>query len=141
VESPFVDGGAQFSKDGKWIAYASNDTGRFEIYVRPLAKNGTPRRVSTRGGNLPRWAHSGAELFYLAPDGTLMSVPVSGFGGTQLTIGTPSELFASPIDPSGFSTRSPYVVSLDDQRFLLPIAVDQPTPATLVIIRNWQPRQ
>ena len=139
VESRFVEGGAQFSPDGRWFAYSSNETGRFEIYVRPLSGSGPPRPVSTAGGNLARWSHSGNELFYLAPDGKLMSVAIAGFAARQLTIGTPVALFTTPIDPSGFATRSPYVVSNDAQRFLMPIAIDRPTPPTLVVIGNWRP--
>jgi Tol biopolymer transport system component len=77
VDSRFVEGGAQFSPDGRWFAYSSNETGRFEISLRPISASGTPRRASTGGGNLARWSHSGNELFYLAPDGELMSVPVA----------------------------------------------------------------
>ena len=138
VDSRFVEGGAQFSPDGRWFAYSSNETGRFEIYLRPISAPGTPRRVSTGGGNLARWSHSGSELFYLAPDGKLMSVPVAGFAARELTIGAPVALFTTPIDPSGVATRSPYVVANDDKRFLMPIAVDRPAPATLVVIGNWR---
>jgi hypothetical protein len=67
-----------------------------------------------------------------------MIVTVTGFTAPQLTLGTPAALFTIPMDPSGFPTRSPYVVSNDDQRFLMPIAVDRPTPTTLVVIRNWR---
>jgi len=139
VETRFVEGGAQFSPDGRWFAYSSNETGRFEIYVRPLSGSAAPRPVSTAGGNLARWSHSANELFYLAPDGKLMSVKIAGLAARQLTIGTPVALFTTPIDPSGFATRSPYVVSHDGQRFLMPIAIDRPTPPTLVVIRNWRP--
>ena len=123
VASSFVESGAQFSADGRWIAYASNETARFEIYVRPLSGPSPPRRVSTAGGNLARWSHAGDELFYVAPDGNLMSVSVTGFASGRLSIGTPAPLFMAPLDPSGFSTRSPVIVSADDQRFLMPIAI------------------
>jgi Tol biopolymer transport system component len=140
VETRFVEGGAQFSPDGRWFIYASNETGRFEVYLRPFTEPGAPRRVSTGGGNAARWSHNGRELFYLAPDGQLTAVKVAGFNSPQLTIGTPTPLFMAPIDPSGFSTRAPFVVSNDDQRFLIPIAVDKPTPASLVVIENWHPK-
>jgi len=139
VATSFVESGAQFSADGRWIAYSSNETGRFEIYVRPLSGPSPPRRVSTAGGNLARWSHAGNELFYVAPDGNLMSVSVTGFASRQLSIGTPAPLFRAPLDPSGFSTRSPVVVSIDDQRFLMPIAIDKPTPSTLILVLNWRP--
>ena len=78
VETRFVEGGAQFSPDGRWFAYSSNETGRFEIYVRPFTGSGPPRRVSTAGGNLARWSHAGKELFYVAPDGKLMRASMTG---------------------------------------------------------------
>jgi len=68
-----------------------------------------------------------------------MSVSVTGFASRQLSIGTPAPLFRAPLDPSGFSTRSPVVVSIDDQRFLMPIAIDKPTPSTLILVLNWRP--
>ena len=91
VETRFVEGGAQFSADGRWFAYSSNETGRFEIYVRPLTGSGSPQRVSTTGGNLARWSHAGKELFYLAPDGKLMRATMTGFASrelSELSIGT-----------------------------------------------------
>jgi hypothetical protein len=59
---------------------------------------------------------------------------------SELSIGAPEPLFTTPIDPSGFSARSPFVVAADDQRFLMPIAIDKPTPSTLVVIFNWRPQ-
>lgn len=141
VATSFVEGGAQFSADGRWIAYSSNETGRFEVYVRPLSGPSPPQRVSTAGGNLARWSHAGNELFYVAPDGNLMSVSVTGFASRQLSIGTPAPMFMAPLDPSGISTRSPLVVSTDDRRFLMPIAIDKPTPSSLVVVMNWKPKQ
>jgi Tol biopolymer transport system component len=139
VETRFNEGGAQFSPDARWIAYSSNETGRFEIYVRSLQGSGPPRLVSTAGGDLARWSHTGNELFYLAPDGQLMSVMIAGFASRQLTIGTPVALFTMPIDPSGVGARSQFVVSNDGQRFLMPIAIERRTPPTLVVISNWRP--
>ena len=130
VESRFVEGGAQFSPDGRWFAYSSNETGRFEIYVRPLTGAGLPQRVSTGGGNFARWSHSGQELFYLAPDGKLMRAAMKALASrnqSELSISAPVPMFTTPLDPSGFSTRSPLVISTDDQRFLMPIAIDKPT--------------
>jgi hypothetical protein len=141
VSTRFTEGGAQFSADGRWIAYTSNETGRYEIYVRPVSEPGAPQRVSTQGGNAPRWSHRGDELFYVAPDGRMMRAAVGRFRRPQLTLGEPQALFPTPLDPTGFGTRAPYVLSVDDQRFLIPIATDQPTPASLVVISNWRPRR
>jgi eukaryotic-like serine/threonine-protein kinase len=135
VETRFAEGGAQFSPDMKWFVYASNETDQFEIYVRPFGREGAAQRVSNAGGNFPRWGHRN-EIFYVAADGRLMRVAMAGVD--RLTFAQPEPLFTTPVDPAGFSTRSPYVVSLDDQRFLMPIAVDQPTPSSVVVLSNWR---
>ena len=99
--------------------------------------------LPTAGGNLAQWSHSGKDLFYLAPDGKVMRVPIKAIARQELSemsIGTPEPLFTAPIDPSGFSTRSPLVVANDDQRFLMPIAIDKPTPSKLVVVVNWRPQ-
>jgi Tol biopolymer transport system component len=144
VETRFMEHGAQFSPDGRWFSYASNETGRFEIYVRPVTGSEPARRISTAGANVAQWSHRGHELFVLAPNGELMSVTMTGLPARGLTgssISPMQSLFTVPIDPSGLSARSPFVVSPDDSRFLLPIAIDKPTPATLVVISNWHPPQ
>jgi Tol biopolymer transport system component len=104
----------RFSPDGRWIAYASSDSGREEIQVQDfLAESGAgkPTRgdltvVSTDGGRLPRWSRDGKELFYLAPDNSLMAVPVKT--APQFTAGRPEKLFRLP--GAGASYRIPYAV-------------------------------
>ena len=86
VETRFVEGGAQFSPDGRWFAYSSNDTGRFRDLCEAAHRVRLSRgRVSTAGGNLARWSHSGKELFYLAPDGKLMRAAMAGFASRELS--------------------------------------------------------
>src|SRR5213083_2964398 len=80
VQTDFEERDGQFSPDGKWIAYQSNESGRFEIHVQPFS--GSERQVSgkwqvsTTGGAQVRWRHDGKELFYIALDGRLMAVPI-----------------------------------------------------------------
>ena len=62
----------QFSPDGRWVAYASNESGLYEIYIRPFHGPGGKKQVSTGGGIYPRWRHDGHELFYVAPDKTVV---------------------------------------------------------------------
>lgn len=76
VESSFEELQGQFSPDGRWLAYASNQSGQHEIYVKSFVGSGATSRVSAAGVLQPRWARDGRELFYVAPDGTLMAVPV-----------------------------------------------------------------
>ena len=77
VQTNFEERDGQFSPDGKWIAYQSNESGRFEIYVQPFP--GPARKwgpISTNGGAQVRWRRDGKELFYIALDDRLMAVPI-----------------------------------------------------------------
>ena len=77
IQTPFVERNGEISPDGRWLAYESNASGRFQIYVRPFPNaNDGQWQVSNDGGTQPLWARSGEELFYVAPDRTLSSVPV-----------------------------------------------------------------
>ena len=76
VATPFNETNAQFSPDGQWIAFQSNESGRPEIYVQPFRRPGQKVRISTEGGVQARWRGDGKELFYLAPDQRLMAVPI-----------------------------------------------------------------
>jgi serine/threonine-protein kinase len=85
LETRFEERGGIVSPDGRWLAYESNSSGRFEIYVRPFPQVGDGQwQVSSAGGVQPLWARSGRELFYLAPEGALMLVPADprASGGT-----------------------------------------------------------
>ena len=77
VNAAFDERDAKFSPDGHWIAYESNETGRFEIYLVPFPSLDTKLPVSSGGGTEVRWRRDGKELFYLSPIGKMMSVPVT----------------------------------------------------------------
>ena len=82
MAGPSEDRDGVFSPDGRWLAYMSAESGRFEIYVRPFHGAGGPWQVSTGGGLMPRWRRDAKAIFYLTIDGSLMIVPVrtgSGF--------------------------------------------------------------
>jgi eukaryotic-like serine/threonine-protein kinase len=131
-----------------WVAYASDESGRYEIYVRPFDPNsptGTPPgagkwQVSTEGGESPRWNGDGKELFYMAPDGTVMSVAVSGTS-TAFQAGIPKPLFkpkglAQQEDPSYFF----WDASADGKKFIFPVSTDANTAAALAkftVVLNW----
>jgi eukaryotic-like serine/threonine-protein kinase len=140
VQTPFVERNATVSPDGRWMAYESNASTRLEIYVRPYPNVSTGQwQVSTNGGTRPLWAHSGRELFYLAPDGALMRVSVEA--SAAWAAGVPTRLFTGPYldaDTSGFNGRT-YDISLDDRRFLM--IKDQDTRAatgpSLIVVEHW----
>jgi serine/threonine-protein kinase len=78
--SPFIEAYAKFSPDGRWIAYASNESGTFEIYVRPFPGPGGRWQISTGGGSFPAWSRDGRELVYMGPDQRLMAVSYTAEG-------------------------------------------------------------
>ena len=124
---------AALSPDGRWLAYAAEPTGQREIYLMPFPEGGATRLVSRDGGNEPRWAHSGRELFYKSGN-QLMSVAVTP--GATLTLGTPQRLF-SIAGYRGARNRQQYDVAPDDQRFLMIKILDDGTRAQAVYVENW----
>ena len=80
VNTSFDEALGQFSPDGRWVAYHSNESGRHEVYVQPFPGPGGKWQISTSGGIEPRWRRDGKELFYIAPDGKLMAAPIQSAG-------------------------------------------------------------
>jgi len=136
IQAKGVVRGAQFSPDGRWMAYASNETGRMEIYVSPFPGGNGKWQVSTGGGQEPRWRQDGKELFYLSPDGKLMAVPVAT--GASFEAGSPLALFqAHRRQPISSQDLFSYDVSADGQRFLIATKVDEANAAPLSVFLNW----
>ena len=106
------------SPDGRWLAYISNETGTFEVYVRPFPDVNTGKwQVSTNRGTMPVWAHSGGELFFLDGDRGLVVAQVDGDSGFQ--VGEKETLFTLPPGYRTATTNTLYHISPDDQRFLM----------------------
>jgi eukaryotic-like serine/threonine-protein kinase len=130
VESSSAVDEPHVSRDGRWLAYSSNDTGQWEVYLQPFMRPGGRVRVSTNGGSQPRWRADGKELFYLTFDGVMMSVDTS----TPANPGAPRKLFeprfwVNPVDDQ-------YDVTADGQRFL--VIVPEGQQATrLTVQTNW----
>ena len=127
---------AQFSPDGRWVAFQTNESGRFEVVVQPFPDAGGKWQVSTTGGAAPRWRADGKELYFLAPDATLMAVPVTA-AGTSFAAGTPVALFPARIE-GGATNRPQYAVARDG-RFLITQPVGDATAAPITLILNWNP--
>ena len=141
VQTRFDDRDGQFSPDGKWVAYQSSDSGRSEIYLRSFPGTGDRIQVSVAGGSQPRWGRRGLELFYVAADQRLTSVTVTSDGsGRSARLGQPVALFRTPFDPSNGQLRQQYVVSGDNQRFLMGSPVEAPAPPSIVVMLNWKGR-
>ncbi len=135
IATPFNESGARFSPDGKWIAYVADETRRAQVYLRSFPDGATKIHVSTDGGVQPQWRRDGKELFYLAPDSTLMSVEVQA-RGTGLAIGAPRPLFVTNTEPLTV-IRNVYTPSVDGQRFLLMSPLVPRGTSPLVGVLNW----
>ncbi len=137
VRTDFEEREAQFSPDGKWIAYQSNQSGSFEIYVQPFPGPGTPLPISTNGGAQVRWR--GTELFYIALDGQLMAVPVKISSDGTIDVGPPESLFFTRIAGGPVQALDPhqYAVSRDGQRFLMS-TVTEVDNSPITVILNWK---
>ncbi|MEQ1910193.1 MAG: hypothetical protein ABMA15_15310, partial [Vicinamibacterales bacterium] len=137
LNSPANEIETQFSPDGHFISYSSNESGRYEIYVEPWPRTGDRSQVSTNGGNDGRWRHDGNEIFYITQDRTLWSVPISRT--PKFVPGKPAPLFRPGIaGPIGPGHRFPYAVSHDGQRFLMYVDKPGAPPPSLQVIVNWQ---
>ncbi len=123
---------ARFSPDGRWVAFANDSTGRFEVYVKSLSESGVARPASSGGGIHPAWRSDGRELFFLGPGDEMHAVAVSEVGGV-LTLGEPRRLFRIALNDITRHLYAPYDVAPDGQRFLLNIPE---TPAPLLYMRG-----
>src|SRR5262249_51887885 len=126
----------QFSPDGRWVAYQSNASGQFEIYVRPFPGPGGQWQISASGGIQARWRPDGKELYYLAPDGKLMAAPIVVKGST-VEPGDPIPLFQPPIATGPTSSyRAQYDVA-PDGRFLINVTIEDATAPPITLLLNW----
>jgi eukaryotic-like serine/threonine-protein kinase len=114
LATPFAERNARFSPDGRWVAYASDVSGAPEIYVRPFRESGGTWRVSNRGGQTPSWRGDGREIYYLAPDDTLMAAPVTNT--SPFETGPSAPLFKIAVSES---PDAQYDVFPDGKRFVV----------------------
>ena len=129
----------QFSPDGKWVAYTSNESGRSEVYVIPFppSPNGGKWLVSEGGGVQPRWRRNGEELFYISPDWKMMAVEVKT--KPVLQVGTPRPLFQTDMVDTGIRTGPmSWDLASDGNRFLV-ISETSSDAFSLNVSLNWQP--
>lgn len=138
LQTTFAERNAEISPDGRWMAYESNESGRFEVYVRPFPNlDGGRWQVSTGGGTQAAWARNGRELFYRNED-ALMAVSIRTEGG--FVAGNPALLFRGQFVPT-LGGRN-YDVSPDGRRFLMlkeakTSETGEPQRASLVVVANW----
>jgi Tol biopolymer transport system component len=125
-------------RDGRWLAYESDSSGQFEIYIKPFPDvDGGISKVSTAGGTRPLWAPNGQELFYVAPDGAIMAARVHPRGAAW-SAESPVKLFGGPYATGAPSEGRNYDVSVDGTRFLMvKEPANQAAAAHIVVVQNW----
>jgi Tol biopolymer transport system component len=125
------------SPDGRWLAYISNETGTYEVYVESFPATGFKRQVSTQGGFEPQWRRDGKELFYMAPNQTFMAVGVKS-NQITLEVSPPKSLFATRIKWMEIqAVAHHYAPAPDGQRFLISSATDDARSVPVTIVLNW----
>jgi len=141
LQAEFNVASGQFSPDSHWIAYASDASGRPEIYVQPFPASpaGGQWQVSTGGGTQPRWRRDGKELFYIAPDGKLMAAEVNSHA--EFHAGIPRPLFDTRLVSStatvGVADVFWWDVSPDGKKFLVEMTAEESTGNPITVVLNW----
>nr|MCU0245795.1 protein kinase [Bryobacter sp.] len=138
VASEFSDAQPSFSPDGRWLAYISNATGRYEVYIREFSKGVTAPvvQLTTSGAIQPRWRKDGREIVVLGADGNLLALPVTA-KGDEIVPGAPTQLF--PTELFGRNASTHFAMTPDAQRFLLPDAGSAADQDPIHVITNWRP--
>jgi serine/threonine-protein kinase len=139
ADDGFEETAPAFSPDGRWLAYTTNESGRYEVYVRPFPDVNAGRwQVSRDGGTEPEWAHSGRELFYRSGGGDLIAASVQA--GASFSVGEQHVLFPA----GGFlgsSAHARYAVTPDDRRFVFTRLVgsgeNSGAVITAVLVQHW----
>jgi dipeptidyl aminopeptidase/acylaminoacyl peptidase len=135
IQTKYDEGGGQFSPDGKWVAYESNESGRYEVYVVAHPSRTGRIQVSTRGGAEPRWRADGKELFFFGDDNRLMAAQITS-DGNRFDVGKVEPLFQSrEVWVRGSGLR--YDVSRDGLKFLIFSPAPGESPATISVMLNW----
>ncbi len=138
IDDEFQEGGPAIAPDGRWLAYHSNRSGQYEVYVERFPELGNRQPISTGGGRVPRWSPDGTELFYQSLDGRqLLAVPITT--GPTLTAGAPDVLFEGPFLASTGPSR-PYDIDPDGERFAMikvPAATAEAGRSQIVLVQNW----
>jgi Tol biopolymer transport system component len=140
VQTDFEDGNGQFSPDGKWIAYESNEFGRFEVYVQPFPGPGRKTQVSLKGGGQVRWRRDGKALFYIALDDRLTEVPLRFNASGEAVEPDPAiSLFTTHVGGAR-QERQQYAVSSNGDRFLMNVVTQETSASPITVILNWKSR-
>ncbi len=132
LATPANEANGRLSPDGRWLAYTSDESGRYEVYVQPFPAQGEKWQISTAGGGQPVWNRNQKELFYMSADSKLMAVDVKADSGFEAS--TPSVLFDVKLK-SGTGWK--YDISPDGQRFLVNTVIGEVKANPITLVLNW----
>jgi Tol biopolymer transport system component len=134
-DTPYLTLGFRFSPDGQFVAYTSQESGMFQVFVASFPSFGVKRQISSGGGSVPLWRKDGKELFFREPPGTLMSAEIRT--GPKIEATVPRRLFPYG-DNSSRPTSNQFAVTADGKRFLILDPVQKTVPsAEIMVVLNW----
>jgi len=133
LQTAFLEDSPAFSPDDRWVAYNSDASGRFEVYIRAFPGSGGQFQVSRNGGWAPRWRRDGKEIFFLGLDGAMMAADVTL--GKEVQASVPRALFPTPMARG--NDRHTYAVTGDGKKFLLRIPDQRQVSTPITMVLNW----
>ena len=135
AQTPAYEGGGAFSPAGDWVAYHSTVSGQSQIYLRPFPGGGPPRQISTNGGFSPMWRDNGGELFFVAPDQTLMAATFPH--GSVAATPSITKLFHLPVPLAASGRWHQYAPNKDGTRFLAIVPRAERAVPSITVVENW----
>jgi len=136
VASPeYAEYSPELSPDGRWLAYVSNETGRYEVLVTPFPDRRGQWQISADGGSQPRWSHSGRELFFLSDDGYMMAADIAA--GPGFRVAAKRRLFSTAMYVGLNFVNRNYDITSDDRRFLMLRHNEDLATSRIVAVFNW----
>jgi serine/threonine protein kinase len=133
LRTQFNEQWGRFSPDGRWVAYQSDESGGYEVYVMPFPGPGGQRQVSSGGGRYPIWRNDQKEIFYVNASGQMMAAEIKVSKDTLDVGGTMGPFFGGITVGNG----RPFDVTADGKRFIAVVAPEQGSTAPLTLVQNW----